>query len=145
MHTHRTITFDVERFIMLDAITDCTATVLTAEKHFANAPAYLALEAMAQTGGMHFRHCMKFSRHAFLLSIQDTSVLPSMPLSGLAKTTVTQTAQTDSTAAYTIQFSCADVLIEGAFLFGCTDYGAQFSQSALTTHYRELFQCLQNA
>ena len=145
MQTNRTISFKVDRFIMLDAIIDCTATTLTAEKHFSNAPAYLALEAMAQTGGMHFRHCMNFSRHAFLLSIQETSILPSNLLSGLAKTTVTQTARTDSTAAYTIKFSCGNMHIEGGFLLGCIDYGKQFSQSALTTHYKELFQCLQNA
>jgi len=144
MHTDHIIRFGVERFIMLDAITHCTATTLTAEKQFTDAPPYLALEAMAQTGGMHFWHCMNFSRHAFLLSIQETSQLPDAPLSGHAITTVTQTACTDSTAAYDCVFTCDTVRVEGTFLFGNTDYGAAFSKFTLTNHYQTLFQCLQN-
>ncbi|SIO34487.1 hotdog family protein [Halodesulfovibrio marinisediminis] len=145
MQYSKTIHFDVDRFIMLDSITHYAAETLTAEKEFVDAPAYLALEAMAQTGGLHFRKCMNFSRHAFLLSIQQSPLLPVETFSGCATTIVVQTAMTKSTAAYDISFTCQQLHIEGSFLFGSTEFGEQFSKDSLTTHYRELFQCLQNA
>lgn len=145
MQYDKTIRFGVDRFILLDRITQYADETLTAEKEFVNAPAYLALEAMAQTGGLHFRKCMDFSRHAFLLSIQQSPLLPTEIFSGCATTTVVQTALTDSTAAYDISFTCGEMPLEGSFLFGSTEFGEQFSKDSLTTHYRELFQCLQNA
>ncbi|WP_051177165.1 hypothetical protein [Halodesulfovibrio aestuarii] len=145
MQYDKTIRFGVDNFIMLDRIVQYDDKTLTAEKNFINAPAYLALEAMAQTGGLHFRKCMNFSRHAFLLSIQQSPLLRAPAFSGCATTTVVQTALTDSTAAYDISFTCEEIALEGSFLFGSTEFGAQFSKDSLTTHYRELFQWLQNA
>lgn len=145
MQYNKTIHFGVERFILLDRVTHYAAETLTAEKHFSHAPAYLALEAMAQTGGLHFRKCMEFSRHAFLLSIQQSPLLPVETFSGCGTTTVVQTAITDSTAAYDISFTCEKMTLEGSFLFGSTEFGKQFAKDSLTNHYRELFQCLKNA
>lgn len=144
MQYNKTIRFGVGRFILLDKVTHYAAETLTAEKSFANAPAYLALETMAQTGGLHFRKCMDFSRHAFLLSIQKSPLLAMDTFSGNSTTSVIQTALTNSTAAYDISFTCGEIILEGSFLFGSTEFGEQFSKDSLTTHYRELFQWLQN-
>jgi hypothetical protein len=145
MQQNKTIHFGVERFILLDRIISHSAKELTTEKNFIEAPAYLALEAMAQAGGMHFRKCMDFSRHAFLLSIQQAPLPSVATFSGCGTATAIQTARTYSTAAYTISFNCGEMKLEGSFLFGTTEFGKQFSKDSLTTHYKELFLWLQNA
>lgn len=129
----------------MDSITQHDSHALTSEKQFTKAPAYLALEAMAQTGGMHFRKCMGFARHAFLLSVQQVPLPNVSTFSGCGTTKAVQTALTDSTAAYDILFTCGEIVLSGSFLFGSTEFGDQFSQGTLATHYSELFQWLQNA
>ena len=145
-HTHnKTIRFGIDAFILLDRLTEFSEHGLTAEKDFSNAPSYLALESMAQAGGLHFRKCMDFSRHAFLLSIQEVPLPETETISGTAVITVTQTAITETTAAYDITLTCDDMTLHGSFMFGSAPFGEQFSQDALATHYRELFEWLQNA
>ena len=129
---------------MLDKCISCSEHSLSVEKKFADAPAYLALEVMAQAGALHFRKCMDFSRHAFLLSVQECPLPEQERISGTVIVKVTQTAMTDSTAAYDISLEGGNFSLKGTFLFGSAAFGAQFSKESLTTHYKELFRCLQN-
>ena len=139
------VPFGVENFVLLDRITSYSRTALTAEKIFTDAPAYLALESMAQAGGMHFRKHMEFGSHAFLLSIPNVPFPVTTTITGTAQIDVCNTAITDTTAAYTITFTCGETCLHGEYMFGCTPFGKEFSQTVLTTHYRELFTCLLTA
>ena len=141
----KTIHFGVDRFIMLNRLTTCTETTLIAETEFSDAPAYLVLEAMAQAGALHFRYCMDFCKHAFLLTVQEAPLLNVQSFSGRATICVTQNAITDSTAGYQSTFTIDNHTLTGDFLFGSAPFGDQFSRDSLTTHYKKLFQWLQNA
>lgn len=141
----KNIHFGVDKFIMLNRLTTCTPTTLIAETEFSDAPAYLALEAMAQAGALHFRYCMNFCKHAFLLTVQKAPLLNVQFFSGRATIVAHQNAITDSTAGYQSTFTIDNHTFTGDFLFGSAPFGEQFSRESLTTHYKELFQWLQNA
>lgn len=65
-------------------------------------PPYLALEAMAQTCGMHLRRRHDFMVHAFLVSMADLLYPPALGEKALA-IRATLTTETTAAASYTVQ------------------------------------------
>ena len=102
------ITGGTDSFLLLDSVSRITPQSITGTKEYANAPGYLLLESMAQLGALHIRQQCDFSRHAFLLSIQYSRILQklsddaSYTLNGTAHVSATRTAETESTATYSI-------------------------------------------
>ncbi len=52
----------LNRFILVDRIVQAEEQDISGLKTFANAPAYLGLESLAQLGAFHIRYIMEFKR-----------------------------------------------------------------------------------
>ena len=67
--TRTSINTGLNGFILVDRSIQAGKQDISGLKTFANAPAYLGLESLAQLGAFHVRYITEFKRHAFLLKI----------------------------------------------------------------------------
>jgi hypothetical protein len=122
--------FDPSR--ALEAILHCDARQITT-RTAKSLPAYLALEAMAQTCGLHLRQRHDFRVQAYLVSMTD---LPYVPGFGVEPLTISATldAETRAGASYslTVNDDPAGRIVMGRH--GFTD--------APDTLFRNRFACL---
>lgn len=141
---------------------------MTACMRLSQAPAYLAVESMAQCAGMHLRRSLHFNRHVFLLGVRELSYAMPMSaddlLSGVLTSSVVQTGITDSGAAYTVSChlaplpcaggacgcrgaqGCASVPIaSGELMLSSVSYSEQFPEHILRPRYQELYRRLRSA
>lgn len=153
-------------FVLLDAITRCDASGLTAVRHCSRTPAWHVVEAMAQAGAMHLRFLGDFSDHAFLLGITDCP-WPEAPLDGCYRIEVRLAALTQGAASYDMTLSALDGTGDGieeqqterqtaqqterlterqkrhaTMLFGRVPYDATYREAILAPRYRRLFAWL---
>lgn len=137
-------------FVLLDRITDIEAGSMRAQKRFENAPAFLAIECLAQLGAFHARYLNEFERHLFLLSIKSFKTAFKNPLNGRFHLNAKLLGRSSSAFSYRL---CAfpegakegePPGFEGEFLFAAIDYDSAFKKESLKTHYQRLFSCLVN-
>jgi hypothetical protein len=140
-----TINTGLEDFILLGSIVGLEPRTIRAVKVFEDAPAFLAMEALAQLGAMHARWSVDFERHVFLLAIQHC-VLPASPkVSGRFQLRAEQTAHSRAGFAYEVLAEDdSGPVAQGAFMFATTAYGEAFDRQILETHYRKVLACLTN-
>jgi len=116
----------------LEAILHCDARQITTRTAKA-LPAYLALEAMAQTCGLHLRHRHDFRVQAYLVSLAD---LPYVSGLGVDPLTIRATldAETKAGASYSVT---VDDCPAGRILMGRHGFS-----DAPDTLFRNRFACL---
>jgi hypothetical protein len=143
--TRTSINTGLNRFILVDRIVQAEEQDISGLKTFANAPAYLGLESLAQLGAFHVRYIMEFKRHAFLLKIGRCLMPAQAELNGTYQLSGTLVNRSSSAFSYTLQAKRGgSVWIEGEFLFATVDYDEMFKKEILQEHYRNVFSCLQN-
>lgn len=132
-------------FILVDSIIQAEEQGISGLKIFANTPAYLGLESLAQLGAFHVRYIVEFQRHAFLLKIGRCLMPAQAALNGTYKLSGTLVNRSASAFSYTLQAKKGGrVCIEGEFLFATVDYDKMFKKEILQDHYRNVFSCLKN-
>ena len=140
-----TVNTGLNGFILVDSIIQAEEQDISGLKTFANAPAYLGLESLAQLGAFHVRYIMEFKRHAFLLKIGRCLMPAQEELDGSYKLSGTLVNRSASAFSYALQAKRGGrVWIEGEFLFAAVDYDMRFKKEILQEHYRNVFSCLQN-
>ena len=117
--------------VALDAVISCDAREIVA-RTAAGLPPYLALEALAQTCGLHLRHRHGFAVRAFLASVSDLVHDPGLGRSPLT-IHATLVAETSAGAAY-------DVVTDGAP--GCRVLMGHTPLASPDTFFRERFEAL---
>ncbi len=133
----------LERFVLLDGITEIDPETIKGYKHFERAPVFLGIESLAQLGALHVRFTIAFARHAFLLGIRRCTVRSGEPLSGCYTLLGTLTGSSASAFSYLLEASKEDrVEIDGEFLFATVEYDGVFRKDILESHYRKVFSCL---
>jgi len=139
------INTDLNKFILVDKITHAEAQNISGIKTFSNAPAYLALESLAQLGAFHVRYLTGFERHAFLLKITRCLIPAREKLHGTYKLSGMLVSRSMSAFSHILQAGKGDrIRIEGEFMFATVDYDRSFQREKLMDHYRSVFSCLQN-
>ena len=140
-----TICSGQDRFILLDRITQVRENTIVAKKTFAETPAWLGIESLAQLGAMHVRYVNRFSRHAMLLKIEKCSFDPGLDLDGTYQLEGERTSRSRYAYSYHLTALKNDqIVIKGQFLFATIAYDDQFDQNRLQSHYERLFTCLQS-
>ncbi|HIW78019.1 MAG TPA: hypothetical protein H9874_02590 [Candidatus Bilophila faecipullorum] len=147
---------DVPRpFVLLDAVSGADAEGLTAWRRFDAAPFWQGMEAAAQAAALHQRFLSGFSRHAFLLSV-DECPLPEGLLCDRVEIRAALLGGSLSAVAYRVDLMPHGPAFPGGggagavpsaaltlFLsIGLTPYDATFKRDALESRYRRLFQWL---
>lgn len=134
-------------FVLLDSLDRFDSQTLEATRRFRGAPLWQGLEALAQAAALHQRLSCDFSRHAFLLGVEEClfGAAGDEPLDGAATLRVALSGAARSAASY-----AAALLLDGrprlqaSLSIGLVDYDTRFDAAALSRRYRELFQCLTN-
>jgi hypothetical protein len=146
-----TINTGLERFVLLDEITQVTPKYIKGSMHFSKAPIYLGMEALAQLGAMHVRYLVGFEKHAFLLKIKSFSQASGFKtdehLSGRYQLSGKQVSKSSNAFSYDVRAEKNNtVCFKGEFIFGTVDYGNGdgFKRKAVETHYKKVFSCLRN-
>ncbi len=146
-----TINTGLEKFVLLDEITQVTSGYIKGSMHFSNAPIYLGMEALAQLGAMHVRYLISFEKHAFLLKIKSFSHASGLKagehLSGRYQLSGKLVSKSSDAFSYDVRAEKnSTVCFKGEFIFGTVDYGNEdgFKRKAVETHYKKVFSCLQN-
>jgi hypothetical protein len=147
-----TINTGLDRFVLLDEITQIVSGYIKGCKHFSKAPIYLGMEALAQLGAMHVRYLVDFQKHAFLLKIKSFSQTSGLKadynfLSGRYQLSGKQVSKSSNAFSYDVRAEKNNtVCFKGEFVFGAVDYGNQdgFKRKAVETHYKKVFSCLQS-
>ncbi len=130
-------------FVLLERILEVGPSHIVGRASFQNAPPYLGLESLAQTGAYHVRCLTAFAKHAFLLKIADCA-LPEGRLEGTYRIRGTLAGRSESGFSYHLRFERGDAAVmEGVFLFAAVDYSERFSRDLLEGHYRKVYACLQ--
>ncbi len=143
--TRTSINTGLNGFILVDRIIQAGKQDISGLKTFADAPAYLGLESLAQLGAFHVRYIMAFKRHAFLLKIGRCLMPAQAALDGTYQLSGTLVNRSSSAFSYALQAKRGgSVWIEGEFLFATVDYDKMFKKEILQEHYRNVFSCLQN-
>ena len=140
-----TVNTDLNEFLLVDKITRVEAKTIRGIKTFSNAPAYLALESLAQLGAFHVRYLTGFERHAFLLKITRCLMPAQEKINGTYKLSGKLVSRSTSAFSHIIQAGKGDrIQIEGEFLFATVDFDQSFQKEKLMDHYRSVFSCLLN-
>lgn len=139
-----TVHTGLDRFLMIDRITEVSSTHIFAEKRILTMEdrIFSGIETLAQTGAFHVRYLLDFSKHAFLLSIKSYEGPVKLP-SGLY--TVSGLCENRSRDAFEYILTAESIdgsTFKGRFLFAASDYGSDFKQTHLEDHYRNIFSCL---
>lgn len=135
----------LERFVMIDRITDVAADSIAGEVELNGADPTLLVEAMAQMGGMHIRAGSDFRKHAFLVKIANADVPADRLPDGTYTIRGTIVSRSESAFAYRMEAGIHPaVLIRGDFLLGVVEYNDEFRQDLLQKHFREVFTCLRS-
>jgi len=143
--TKTSINTGLNGFILVDSIIQVEEQHISGLKTFANAPASLGLESLAQLGAFHVRYIMEFRRHAFLLKIGRCLMPARAELDGTYTLSGTLVNKSASAFSYTLQAKKGGrVWIEGEFLFATVDYDKIFKKEILQEHYWNVFSCLRN-
>jgi hypothetical protein len=140
-----TVNTELNNFILVDKITHAEAQNISGIKTFSNAPAYLALESLAQLGAFHVRYLTGFEKHAFLLKITRCLIPAQEELNGTYRLSGMLVSRSISAFSHILQAEKGDrIQIEGEFMFATVDYDRSFQKEKLMDHYRNVFSCLQN-
>lgn len=150
----------LDGFCLLDKITKSRPDRINGQAVLENSNACLVIEALAQLGAMHTRFLCDFTRHAFLLKIDEFKLdgfktelnqgLPTKqqdPISISRQGVMVMEAQllinTQSATSYDLKavFDSGQRFL-GRFSFATRAYGHQFDEKKLKTHYTRMFKCL---
>lgn len=132
-------------FLLIDEITEAGFENISGVKNFADAPAYLGIESLAQLGAYHVRFLTRFERHAFLLKITRCKISAREPIDGQYLLYGALENRSDAAFAYKVKAKKGEEThIEGDFLYGTVNYSTFFKKEILQNHYREAFSCLKN-
>ena len=135
----------LSRFIMVDAITDMGSDHITGEVRLSNADPTLLLESLAQLAGLHIRHSLNFTKHAFLVKIAQIPLPADESLNGSYRLHGNIVSRSENAFSYQLEASQKNHLdIHGQFLFGVIDYNNDFQKDILQKHYRKVFECLKS-
>jgi hypothetical protein len=139
-----TVHTGLDRFLMIDRIKEVSTSHILAEKKILKTEdrIFTGIETLAQTGALHVRYLLDFSKHAFLLSIKSYGGPVQLP-SGLY--TVSGLCKNRSRDAFEYILTAENIdgsTFKGQFLFAVSDYGREFKQTHLEDHYRNIFSCL---
>lgn len=140
-----TINTGLERFVMIDRITEVAADSISGEAELTGADPTLLVEAMAQLGGIHIRAGSDFRKHAFLVKVANADVPAGRLPDGTYTVRGTVVSRSESAFAYRMEAGMQPgVLIQGDFLLGVVEYNDEFRQDLLQRHFREVFACLRS-
>jgi hypothetical protein len=135
----------LSRFIMVDAITDMGTDHITGEIHLSNADPTLLLESLAQLAGLHIRHSLDFTKHAFLVKIAKIPLPADESLNGNYRLHGKIVSRSENAFSYQLEASQKNhLVIHGLFLFGVIDYNNDFQKELLQKHYQKVFECLKS-
>jgi hypothetical protein len=137
----------LDRFILLDSITEVSATAIVGVRSFDDSPVYLGMEALAQLGAFHIRCLTGFDRHIFLLKVAACRLSSGKSLTG--RLVLSGKLVSQSAAAFTCRLKAEreseeKPLLEGEFLFASVGYDQNFKSATLHNHYEKVFTCLRN-
>lgn len=139
-----TVHTGLDRFLMVDRITEVSSSRILAEKNILKTEEriFTGIETLAQTGAIHVRYLLNFRKHAFLLSIKSYDGPAQLP-SGLY--TISGLCENRSRDAFEYSINAESMdgsSFKGRFLFAVSDYGRDFKRTHLEDHYRNIFSCL---
>jgi len=139
-----TINTGLKGFVMLDRVLEVSTSYIAGARSFADDPVFLGLESLAQLGAYHIRYLTGFSRHVFLIKIDQCS----FPLGGILRGEHLLYGNLLHQSDYS--FLCRlkaekenKTVIEGEFLFAAVAYDHNFQSDNLQRHYAGVFSCLQ--
>jgi len=138
-----TIHTGLRRFIMVDAVTDMSTDHISGEVSYENGDPTLLLESLAQLAGLHIRHSLNFTKHAFLVKITSIPLPAGESLNGRFLLTGSRISQSGSAFTYQLEASQGNQSVtRGQFLFGVIDYNDDFQKDILQRHYQKVFECM---
>ena len=133
-------------FRLLDRITLLEPQRIDAQADFKGAPLFAAIETMAQLGALHVRHLIRCESHAFLLKVNGCRLPNLHELNGKAAFTARLLHRSDKAYCYRIfTQDQARLHLEAELLFATIAYDDTFEKERLTSYYRNMLTCLQNA
>ena len=105
-----------------------------------DAPSFVGLEIMAQAAALHVRQMTDFTRHAFLLSVQNCTLPPDAVLEGRYRVKAVMGHQSSDAFSYHVIASGPDgARCECELLIGTCAYDDRFPELELSTHYRQIW------
>lgn len=140
------INTQMDGFHLLTSVTDLGKEKIGGTATFADQPAFVVMESLAQLGALHVRWLCDFSKHAFLLKVErfslpgESRICGTLALSGRLRIR--------SQAAFSYDLTASGIWetpLMGRFLFSVKAYDDTFEKKILTTRYKEVFQCLTSA
>ena len=135
----------LDRFILIDKISEAGTGKISGTKNFSDAPIYLGIESLAQLGAYHVRFLTDFESHAFLSKITNCLIPAQQVLNGEYSLCGTLLGRSASAFSYFLEAKKAGkTRIKGKFLFATVSYDRNFRREILQNHYRTIFSCLKN-
>lgn len=129
-------------FHLLSSVTRVDDTRILGRAVFADQPAFVVMEALAQLGALHVRRLLDFSKHAFLLKVEGFSLPRQKRISGTLALSGTLVARSQAAFSYELGAGGEKDAFTGRFVFSVTDYDDRFSGPVLRKRYKEVFACL---
>ncbi len=134
----------LENFLGVDQITEIRTDAIKGSRKFSNAPFYLCLEALAQVCALHVRHITDFEKHAFLLKVTRCPIHVDQVFSGQ----YILRSKLLSHSRHAFSYSAKAIIdgktgMGGEFIIATMDYGKDFKEEIIKTHYKKVFSCLQ--
>lgn len=141
--TALTLHSGLKGFQLIERLYDVQTATIGGISHFASAPLYLGLEAMAQLAALHVRHLMLYGQHAFLLKVSDCHFSDLDQLEGryqfqadlLSKSSRAFRYCVDARGPGPVNF-CAELIV------GTRAYDDRFKAAHLRVHYQNRFKKL---
>jgi uncharacterized membrane protein YoaT (DUF817 family) len=131
-------------FVMLDRVLEVNTSHIVGARSFSDDPVFWGLESLAQLGAYHIRHLTGFSRHVFLIKIDQFSLPPGEVMRGEHLLYGNLLYQSDSSFLCHLKAETENkTVMEGKFLFAAVDYDHNFQSDNLRHHYASVFSCLQ--
>lgn len=129
---------ELPEFVMIEKITRFHENVIEGFSMLDNAPAHLAMEALAQLAAMHMRRQTDFGCHAFLLTVKDCRFVSPTPVRGRLDLSGRCQGRSKAAAVYEmIANQKANTVVAGTFTIATCDYDTTFSKPLLTKYFRD--------
>jgi hypothetical protein len=131
---------------LIEAITRADESGIEGTCLFAQVPAWLLTESLAQLGALHVRYLTGFEKHAFPVAIKDCLLPRQEVLEGRYRLTGKLLSRSSAAFSYDLAAGTGKELeITGRFLYAAMDYDDTFRKELLQERYQGLFSCLTNA
>ena len=137
------INTDLEKYVLIDRVTETNECEIQGSVTHQNAPLYTGLESLAQLASMHVKWLHDFNKHTALLKINGIDFKDINQLNGNFSITGKLTARSGRAFTYSLQSAVnGDIKIEGSMIITLIDYDDKFKKEILEENYKKLFLCL---